>query len=471
VRHSSDFIITNSFLCMAATLIASFILFGGSPPALLAAQVTLAWDPNREPDLAGYRFYQGTASGCYSAPFSLGKTTQYELKNLEPGSTYYFAITALNASGHESAFSEEVSYSVPITADETGGSNASGAPILIAPGAGSTVGLTPKLRSSNAADPDRSGRPVETRWQITRAGDGVCVLDVWSKSSLEQLTVPKGILDPQEGYCARILQVDGLGKVSEWSLHACFETEHDASDADADGVPDSQEAAGPTDIDRDGTADCLQDNIKRLALPDSENIIGIRHGPDAEITQAALMDPDSDTAEFPYGLIHLKLLTQSPGGDVSVTVLLPKPAPAGAGWQKYDPVDGTREDFSRFADFSSDRRSVTLSLSDGGIGDTDGVVNGIIIVSSGLSQPKQADASGGAGSVGGGGCFISASIVYPAGACGREMQKPTGGLLLLSGGLLLILLSYAAKADLHGLALPDILREKVLRGNVEDIGI
>jgi hypothetical protein len=463
---------SNYFLCMTATLIASVAFLGASPPAALAARVTLAWDPNMEPDLAGYRLYQGTSSSFYSAPVSLGKTTQHEFTDLEPGATYYFAITALNASGHESAFSEEVSYTVPIPADESGssGGNASGTPILISPETGSTMSLTPELRSSNAADLGRSDRPAETRWQVTRVSDGVCVLDVWSKSSLEQLAVPQGVLDSQEGYCARIQQVDGLGTVSAWSPHACFETERDASDADADGVPDSQEVAESTDIDRDGTADNLQDNIKRLALPESAKIIGIRHDPDAVISQAALMNPDSETAEFPYGLIHLKLLTETPGADVSVTVLLPKPAAAGAGWRKYDPIDETWEDFSQFAVFSADRCSITLSLSDGGIGDTDGVVNGIIVESSGLALPKQADSSGGSGSGGGGGCFISANVGDPAGAGGRENQKPTGGVLLLSGGLLLILLSYAAKADLHGLALPHILREKVLRGNVEDIG-
>jgi hypothetical protein len=76
----------------------------------LSAQVTLAWDPNSESDLAGYKLYRGTTSGSYGVPVSVGKVTTYTDNTLEPGVTYYFALTAFDTEGFESGFSNEVSY-------------------------------------------------------------------------------------------------------------------------------------------------------------------------------------------------------------------------------------------------------------------------------------------------------------------------------------------------------------------------
>jgi hypothetical protein len=71
----------------------------------------LAWDPNTDPDLAGYRLYYGAASGTYGPPLTLGRVTTYSLSGLGPG-TYYFAVTAYNATGEESGYSNEVSIAI-----------------------------------------------------------------------------------------------------------------------------------------------------------------------------------------------------------------------------------------------------------------------------------------------------------------------------------------------------------------------
>jgi len=74
--------------------------------------VTLTWTANGEPDLAGYKVYVGTASDTYSlpgSPFVAGKVTSYTVSNLPKGQTYYFAISAYDSAGNESALSAEVS--------------------------------------------------------------------------------------------------------------------------------------------------------------------------------------------------------------------------------------------------------------------------------------------------------------------------------------------------------------------------
>lgn len=73
---------------------------------------TLSWSLNTETDLAGYKLYMGTASGVYSSITTMGKVTSYTISNLGLGTTYYFALTAYDTSGNESALSTEVSKSI-----------------------------------------------------------------------------------------------------------------------------------------------------------------------------------------------------------------------------------------------------------------------------------------------------------------------------------------------------------------------
>ncbi len=74
------------------------------------ASVTLAWDPNNEPEVTGYRLYYGTESGTYTSVIDVGNLVDRELSDLAYGTTYYFAVTAYSADGLESPLSNEVSY-------------------------------------------------------------------------------------------------------------------------------------------------------------------------------------------------------------------------------------------------------------------------------------------------------------------------------------------------------------------------
>ena len=83
------------------------------------ATVKLTWNPNTEPDLAGYRIYQTETPGAYdkatqrvadiSATANQQKTADVQV-NFTDGRTVYFVATAYDTSGNESGFSNEVSF-------------------------------------------------------------------------------------------------------------------------------------------------------------------------------------------------------------------------------------------------------------------------------------------------------------------------------------------------------------------------
>lgn len=69
----------------------------------------LSWNPNAEPDLAGYKVYYGTSSRRYGPPTDVGLVTHYELTDLEEKITYYVTVTAYDTARNESGFSQEAS--------------------------------------------------------------------------------------------------------------------------------------------------------------------------------------------------------------------------------------------------------------------------------------------------------------------------------------------------------------------------
>jgi hypothetical protein len=79
--------------------------------------VTLAWDPNSEPDLEGYGVYlhKDTPGPPYElagyitlAELTNSASPSFDVSGLEKGARYYFAVTAYDTAGDESAFSNSV---------------------------------------------------------------------------------------------------------------------------------------------------------------------------------------------------------------------------------------------------------------------------------------------------------------------------------------------------------------------------
>lgn len=94
-------------------IISLTLCFFLSPTNSLAAQANLAWDPpDISTDVTGYMIHYGRTSGAYSQAIDVGNTTSYPVSNLIDGQTYYFTVTAYNAVGYESVYSNEVSTAI-----------------------------------------------------------------------------------------------------------------------------------------------------------------------------------------------------------------------------------------------------------------------------------------------------------------------------------------------------------------------
>jgi len=75
-----------------------------------STQLDLSWSPNSETDLDHYNIYRGTSSGVIGSKEYAGSslTISFSDTALEPETTYYYQVTAVDVSGNEGAPSVEV---------------------------------------------------------------------------------------------------------------------------------------------------------------------------------------------------------------------------------------------------------------------------------------------------------------------------------------------------------------------------
>ena len=190
---------TLKFSCFVVLLTCCVLFF---PPtnALLADTVTLTWDPpttNADgtalTDLAGYKVYYGNASRSYSSVNPvIDNVTTYTSPDLAPG-TYFFAVTALDAAGNESAYSNEVSktiaaplpvlYTLSVTRTGTGTGTVTATGISCGTDCSETVnqGTVRTLTASPASGSLFGG------WGSPCSGIGQCVVTINTNVSVSAL--------------------------------------------------------------------------------------------------------------------------------------------------------------------------------------------------------------------------------------------------------------------------------------------
>jgi hypothetical protein len=78
--------------------------------------VALSWKASTSPNINSYNIYRSTTSGSFSPPAIASvsaPTTTYTDNSVTDGLTYYYAITAVNSSNQESAYSAQASATIP----------------------------------------------------------------------------------------------------------------------------------------------------------------------------------------------------------------------------------------------------------------------------------------------------------------------------------------------------------------------
>ena len=76
-------------------------------------KLVVAWNPNQEADLAGYKVYCGTTPGNYTITQTILKPQTVFVLTGVPPAKYYCAVAAFDKTGNESAKSNEFSNTFP----------------------------------------------------------------------------------------------------------------------------------------------------------------------------------------------------------------------------------------------------------------------------------------------------------------------------------------------------------------------
>lgn len=100
------------FLSFCAAIVVAAIAL----PTLASQSVELEWNPSVSSDVVGYNIYYGGANDNYTNEVSAGSLTNLTVAGLADGTTYFFAIRAVNSSGFESGYSVQTAYAVPTAA-------------------------------------------------------------------------------------------------------------------------------------------------------------------------------------------------------------------------------------------------------------------------------------------------------------------------------------------------------------------
>lgn len=180
--------------------------------------VMLNWNDNGEGDLASYKVYRSTTTG---EPYTLVKTiigaSAYDDDGVANGTTYYYVVSAVDASDNESALSDEVS-ATPVGGGEVAVSMHIEAILLstVNTGQGKKQGKAEVTVLDNLGNPV-SGETVTGHFTVDFEGDdgdGGVSTDVNGVATFITVGTIKGKLD--FGFC-----VDGVTGPLTLDPHTC----------------------------------------------------------------------------------------------------------------------------------------------------------------------------------------------------------------------------------------------------------
>ena len=172
------------------TMFLSAIILAGQATCF-ATNVSLQWDPETDPNVTGYKVYyqadsstqplNGTGATNGASPVDVQNLTSATISGLDPNHAYYFAVTAYNASGVESPYSNLVAIpeSVPPTVSLTSPANnatASGT-VSVAANATDNVGVTKvEFYVNGALQATDTATPYVYSWNTSALAAGTYTL-------------------------------------------------------------------------------------------------------------------------------------------------------------------------------------------------------------------------------------------------------------------------------------------------------
>jgi len=141
----------------------------------------------------------------------------------------------------------------------------------------------------------------------------------------------------------------------------------------------------------DGTGNAVSDNadftpwIKKAVATTATGTGPVLFSPSAgnilDLTPVAA--PGLPSVTFPHGMFSFQICCLTPGQTVDLTVTLPSAVPVGTVWWKYD--NGRWYSLPNLSD--NGNHIMVIRLTDGGVGDSDGLVNGFITDPGGPGNP------------------------------------------------------------------------------------
>ncbi|MEE9517805.1 MAG: Ig-like domain-containing protein, partial [Candidatus Adiutricales bacterium] len=191
------------------------------------------------------------------------------------------------------------------------------------------------------------------------------------------------------------------------------------------------------DSDGDGLVDVLDDQPNDASMASPLTVTGkgnltisgatlsnVQTLPDFDPSLIQTGKPEASEFSFPYGLIRFSALVPNAGDSATITIVFPEDIENETRYYKV--TDAGFEEFAG-AVFSGGR-TVTLSLTDGGAGDRDGVANGVILDPGGLAVSRSGSGRGsgeGSGGTGGQDDSDTGGIVDPSGP-GSDPDSSSG---------------------------------------------
>lgn len=174
------------------------------------------------------------------------------------------------------------------------------------------------------------------------------------------------------------------------------------SDADGDGVADIND--DPGNDPKVATPADLQGGKITITAP--SNLMGVTVLPDSDSSLPSTGKPASTSYTFPDGVIQYRVSVAPFGATITVTLTFPSAIPANSKVYKITSGGG----YVEFLGAQILGNQVTLTLTDGGAGDSDGVANGTIVDPVAVAVPVSSGGGGGSSGGGGGGGGGSADL-------------------------------------------------------------